>query len=309
MSRVGFIGLGQMGGRMVENLLSSGCEVTAFDTFSSSLEAAVKIGAQPASSVAELGGSCSSVITMLPSPDHVAEVYMGPGGLIEAARARLEESSDTILFVDSSTIDPATAREVHAAVKAAGKDLKGAEMMMLEAPVSGGVGGAAAGTLTFMAGGESSALDLARPLLMKMGSNIIHCGGAGTGVGAKLCNNLLLAVSMAGTAEAMALGDSLGMDPNVLAQVLNTSTGRCWSSEIYNPRPGVVPTSPASDGYKGGFANSLMEKDLFLALQAGRANGVPLQFGSTAHAAYALLKAQGHGNLDFSSIFFHASGK
>lgn len=174
---------------------------------------------------------------------------------------------------------------------------------MLDAPVSGGVGGAAAGTLTFMVGGAEADVEAARPLLSKMGRNIVHCGASGTGQIAKLCNNLVLGISMNAVSEAMALGVKLGADPKVLAAIINTSSGRCWSSDTYNPVPGVLPNVPAARGYKGGFGSALMAKDMALALDAAKAAGVPLATGAAAHAVYALMLAHGMGGRDFSAVY------
>lgn len=295
MAKVGFIGLGQMGSRMAANLVKKGRSVVAFDVSPAAVEAAGRAGAAAAGSVAEVAETCSTVVTMLPSSPHVCEVYQGADGLLAAA-------PPGVLFVDSSTIDPTVSRQVHADVEAKGSS-------MLDAPVSGGVGGAEAGTLTFMVGGAEATVDAARPVLLDMGANVVHCGGAGNGEVAKLCNNLALAVSMIGTAEAMHLGQNLGIDPSTLASVMNTSTGRCWSSEAYNPCPGVVPTAPASNNYAGGFAVDLMEKDLFLATQAGRASGSSLPLGSAAHALYNVVQANGGGNKDFSAIYLLLTGQ
>mmetsp|Transcript_3715 Transcript_3715/g.7848 ORF Transcript_3715/g.7848 Transcript_3715/m.7848 type:complete len:298 (+) Transcript_3715:62-955(+) len=291
---IGFIGLGQMGGRMVKNLLRNGREAVVYDVFEGSVAQAVSAGASRADTVAEVGERCSTVITMLPSSPHVTEVYLDADGLV--ARATPET-----LFIDSSTIDPATSRKVH---EAAGE--KGA--VMLDAPVSGGVGGAEAGTLTFMVGGAETTLDRAKPVLMDMGANIFHCGGPGTGEVAKLCNNLAMAVQMVGTAEALNMGENLGMDTKVLANIMNTSTSRCWSGDTYNPAPGVLDGVPASRGYEGGFASALMEKDLYLAMDAARDSGSAIPAGAQAHALYSLMKAQGHGDLDFGAVFMLLKG-
>jgi len=294
---------------MVKNLVKNGRKVVAFDISQVSLDAAKANGASTAASVAEVASSCETVVTMLPSTNHVEATFLEAStGLLAnfappSAASTGGGSGDGGggLFIDCSTIDPNFSKKLHESVSSLGH-------RMLDAPVSGGVGGAEAGTLTFMAGGEASVLEAATPLLMDMGQNVIHCGGAGTGEVAKLCNNLSLGVSMIGTCEAMNLGVKLGIDPKVLAGVINSSTGRCWSSEVYNPCPGVVETAPANRAYQGGFANALMEKDLFLATQAARESEAPLPLASAAHAVYSLLKTQGNGDLDFSSVYAMLQG-
>ena len=287
---------------MLANLAKNGRPVVAFDLSPAALAAAKSAGASVAASVTEVAEACPTVITMLPSTPHVESTFNDAGGLLPTASASGGDSSR--LFIDCSTIDPVASKALHEATGAAG-----ANFQMLDAPVSGGVGGAEAGTLTFMVGGEASALEAATPVLNDMGSNIVHCGGAGTGEVAKLCNNLSLAVSMVGTSEAMNLGERLGIDPKVLAGIMNTSTGRCWSSDTYNPCPGVMEGVPSSRDYSGGFANALMEKDLFLALAAARESGSPTPLGSSAHALYSILKSSDLGHLDFSSVFLLLKGE
>ncbi|HLD68706.1 MAG TPA: 3-hydroxyisobutyrate dehydrogenase, partial [Pseudomonas sp.] len=199
------------------------------------------------------------------------------------------------LLIDSSTIDPMSAREVAAAAAKQGNP-------MLDAPVSGGTGGAAAGTLTFMVGGSPADFERARPILAAMGKNIVHCGAAGNGQVAKVANNLLLGISMIGVAEAMSLGVALGMDASVLAGIINTSSGRCWSSDSYNPFPGVQDNAPAARGYSGGFGSDLMLKDLGLASEAAKQVGQPVVLGAVAQQLYQSFSLQGHGGLDFSAI-------
>jgi len=250
----------------------------------------VELGARGAASPAEAARGADAVVTMLPSSPHVRDCYAGAGAVFEAARKGA-------LIVDSSTIDPGVSRELAAAARARG-------LRMLDAPVSGGVGGAEAGTLTFMVGAHAAAdFEAARPLLEGMGKNIVACGGDGTGQVAKLCNNLVLGISMTAIAEAMNLGVKLGADPKVLAGVINSSSGRCWSSDTYNPVPGVMPNVPSSRGYAGGFGSALMAKDLGLAMDAARAVSAPLPTGSAAAAIYALLLARGEGARDFSVVY------
>ncbi|HCL4332197.1 TPA: 3-hydroxyisobutyrate dehydrogenase, partial [Pseudomonas aeruginosa] len=214
--------------------------------------------------------------------------YLGKDGL-------LAHVGQGVLLIDSSTIDPLSAREVATLAIAQGNP-------MLDAPVSGGTGGAAAGTLTFMVGGSVSVFDQALPILSAMGKNVVHCGSAGNGQVAKIANNMLLGISMVGVAEAMALGVALGMDAKVLAGIINTSSGRCWSSELYNPFPGVLDNVPAARGYSGGFGSDLMLKDLGLATDAARHARQPVPLGATAQQLYQTFSLQGHGGLDFSAI-------
>ncbi|HAB84483.1 MAG TPA: 3-hydroxyisobutyrate dehydrogenase, partial [Pseudomonas sp.] len=228
------------------------------------------------------------IITMLPAAPHVKSVYLGENGLIASSRAG-------VMLIDCSTIDPHSAREVAKAAAEHGNP-------MLDAPVSGGTGGAAAGTLTFMVGGSDADFDRAQPILAAMGKNIVHCGAAGNGQVAKVANNMLLGISMIGVAEAMALGVALGMDAKTLAGVINTSSGRCWSSDTYNPFPGVLDNVPASRGYSGGFGSDLMLKDLGLATEAAKQVRQPVILGALAQQLYQSFSAQGHGGLDFSAI-------
>jgi 3-hydroxyisobutyrate dehydrogenase len=207
------------------------------------------------------------------------------------------------LLIDCSTIDPATTR--HLNVLATQKH----KLRFIDAPVSGGVGGAEAGTLTFMVGGPKADFDAARGTLEMMGKNVVHVGDAGTGQIAKICNNLVLGISMNAVSEAMNLGVKLGADPRTLAAIINTSSGRCWSSELYNPVPGVLPNVPASRGYTGGFGAALMTKDLGLALDAAKSVGAPLPTGSAAFATYQIMLNQGMGTKDFSSVYAFLQGQ
>jgi 3-hydroxyisobutyrate dehydrogenase len=225
---------------------------------------------------------------MLPSSPHVRSVYLGADGVLAGV------AKGTTL-IDSSTIDPHTAREVITAAAEHGNP-------MADAPVSGGTGGAEAGTLTFMVGGATDVFERIAPLLRHMGKNIVHCGAAGTGQVAKICNNMLLGISMIGVSEAMNLGASLGIDPKVLAGIINTSSGRCWSSDTYNPYPGVMENVPASRGYTGGFGADLMLKDLGLATDAAKLSKQPVMMGALAQQLYQSLSAQGAGAQDFSAV-------
>ncbi|GLZ88543.1 3-hydroxyisobutyrate dehydrogenase [Metapseudomonas resinovorans] len=286
---IGFLGLGNMGGPMARNLLKAGHTLTVFDPSPLATAALVELGARTANSPAELArDGVAAIITMLPTAAHVKDVYLGANGL-------LANIGQGVLLIDSSTIDPLSARDVAKVATAQGNP-------MLDAPVSGGTGGAAAGTLTFMVGGPTNAFDQAQPLLAAMGRNIVHCGATGNGQVAKIANNMLLGISMVGVAEAMALGVALGMDANVLAGIINTSSGRCWSSEINNPFPGVLENAPASRGYSGGFGTDLMLKDLGLATEAARHAKQPVVLGAAAQQLYQTFSLQGYGGLDFSAI-------
>lgn len=286
---IGFIGLGNMGAPMALNLLKAGHALTVFDLVPESVQRLSAAGAKTAASPAELARSgVELIITMLPAARHVRAVYLGEDGL-------LAHVPKGVRLIDSSTIDPMTAREVAAAAAKQGNP-------MLDAPVSGGTGGAAAGTLTFMVGGSSEDFAHAQPLLAAMGKNIVHCGASGNGQVAKVANNMLLGISMIGVAEAMSLGVALGMDAKVLAGVINTSSGRCWSSDTYNPFPGVLDTAPAARGYTGGFGSELMLKDLGLATEAAKQARQPAYLAALAQQLYQGFSADGHGDLDFSAI-------
>jgi len=278
-----------MGRHQAANLLKKGFQVVVFDKFQDAVDALKAKGATSASSPKEVAAQADAIVTMLPGSAQVKEVYAGQDGIFSS----MKKGS---LLMDSSTIDPDTARQV---AKQAAE--KGA--MMIDCPVSGGTGGAEAGTLTFMVGGTTEAFERAKTYLSAMGKNLVHCGDQGTGQVAKICNNLVLGISMIGVSEAMNLGVKNGMDPKKLAGIFNTSTARCWSSEVYNPCPGVVETAPASRGYTGGFGSALMSKDLGIALEAAKLSGVPLPLGALASQIYALLLAHGYGGKDFSAVY------
>ncbi|MFL1586129.1 3-hydroxyisobutyrate dehydrogenase [Stutzerimonas stutzeri] len=286
---IGFIGLGNMGAPMAHNLLKAGHQLSVFDLNAAAVENLVGAGALPVDSPTAIAqGNAELIITMLPAAAHVKSVYLGENGLIAHSRPG-------VMLIDCSTIDPHSAREVAKAAAEHGNP-------MLDAPVSGGTGGAAAGTLTFMVGGSDADFDRAQPILAAMGKNIVHCGAAGNGQVAKVANNMLLGISMIGVAEAMALGVALGMDAKTLAGVINTSSGRCWSSDTYNPFPGVLDNVPASRDYSGGFGSDLMLKDLGLATEAAKQVRQPVILGALAQQLYQSFSAQGHGGLDFSAI-------
>lgn len=288
MSRIAFIGLGHMGGPMAANLLKAGHELCVFDLVPAAVEAAVALGARAAADAAEAVRGAEVVISMLPASRHVEGLYLGDDGLL----ARIAPDA---LAIDCSTIAPASAQKVAAA--AAARDIA-----MIDAPVSGGTAGAAAGTLTFIVGGEAVALERARPLLDAMGRNVFHMGASGAGQVAKLCNNMALGVIMAATGEALALGAAHGLDPAALSKMMAVSTGRSWATEVCNPWPGVLENAPASRGYQGGFGSDLMLKDLGLAAEAAMGVGAPIPLGELARNLYALNGRAGRGGLDFSSV-------
>ena len=287
--KIGFIGLGHMGNPMARNLIKHGHTLKVFDVVPDLVKKLTDLGAESATSPAACAQGVELVITMLPSSPHVRSVYTGKDSGI------LTGVPPGVLLIDSSTIDPHTARDVAMDARAHGNN-------MVDAPVSGGTGGAEAGTLTFMVGGELADFEKAKPILQCMGKNIVHCGGAGNGQVAKICNNMMLAIEMIATAEGMALAAKLGMDPKVFAGIANTSSGRCWSSDTYNPYPGVLENVPSSRGYSGGFGSDLMLKDLTLVTEAAKAARQPVVLGATAQQLYQMHSAMGNGGLDFSSI-------
>jgi 3-hydroxyisobutyrate dehydrogenase len=285
MARIGFIGLGNMGGPMARNLLKAGHQVAGFDLVPAALDAFVAAGGSRAASAAEAAKGAEFVITMLPAGKHVRDAWLGTGGIAAA-------SAPEAILIDCSTIDVATAREVAAA---AGRP-------MLDAPVSGGVMGAENATLTFMVGGPEDAFAKARPILAAMGKNIVHCGGAGNGQAAKACNNMILAVSMIATCEGFVLAEKLGLSHQALFDIVSKSSGQSWALTTYCPVPGPVPGSPANRDYKPGFAGALMEKDLGLAQQAAEQTGAATPMGAQALALYRKFVAEGGGGKDFSGI-------
>lgn len=288
MSRIAFIGLGHMGCPMALNLIKAGYELSAFDLVAEPLARLGDAGAQVATSAIEAVQGCDVVITMLPASSHVEGLYLGDDGLLHHIQA-------DALIMECSTIASQAAIAVHDAAREKG-------LRMLDAPVSGGTAGAAAGTLTFIVGGDASDLDQARPILEHMGKNIFHAGGPGAGQVAKICNNMLLGVLMAGTAEALALGAANGLDPKVLSDIIAKSSGRNWATELYNPWPDVMPHAPASHQYADGFGVDLMLKDLGLAAESSLTAKATTPLGELARNLYAIHSAQGNGKLDFSSI-------
>ena len=288
MTRVAFIGLGNMGAPMAQNLIKAGFNLTVFDLVKEAVVQLVKSGATAAASASDAVNGADVVITMLPASKHVEGIYLGPEGL-------LTKIASKALVIDCSTIAADSARKVAHAAADRG-------LAMIDAPVSGGTGGAIAGTLTFIVGGEPADLERARPLLEKMGKNIFHAGAAGAGQVAKIANNMLLGIAMAGTAEALALGVANGLDPKVLSEIISKSSGRTWAIELYNPWPGVMENVPSSKGYAGGFGVDLMLKDLGLAAEAAVSTQSVIALGELARNLFAMHSAQGSGKLDFSSI-------
>ena len=294
MAKIGFIGLGNMGLPMAQNLIKAGHAVSGFDLSEYATERLATGGGARATSAAEACAGAETVITMLPAGDHVREVYLGAGGVLAAA-------APGTLLVDSSTIDVATARAV--AEAAAGKGLA-----MIDAPVSGGVAGAQAATLTFMVGGPDEAFARAQPLLECMGKTIVHAGGAGNGQAAKICNNMILGVSMIVVSEAFLLAEKLGLDAQKLFDISSKSSGQCWSMTSYCPVPGPVPASPANRDYKAGFTAAMMLKDLELAQAAARATHTSTPLGAGAAAVYDRFVESGGAGTDFSGIIRYLRG-
>ena len=286
--KVAFIGLGNMGGPMAINLKRAGYTVQAFDLSADAIAKVRAEGVDVAASAREAVQGAEVVISMLPASKHVESLYLGDEGLIKIIQPGA-------LLIDCSTIAPASAQKVAAA--ATSQDLQ-----MIDAPVSGGVAGATAGTLTFIVGGPAEALERARPVLQAMGKNIFHMGDAGAGQVAKLCNNMALGVIMAVTGEALALGAAHGLDAKTLSQMMAVSTGRSWATEVCNPWPGVLENAPASRGYSGGFGNDLMLKDMGLAVEAAIGVGATVPLGELARNLYAMNKQAGRGGQDFSSV-------
>ncbi len=288
MARVGFLGLGNMGGPMAANLVKAGHEVRGFDLSGAAVLAASVNGVVAAENMADAVAGCDVAITMLPAGSHVESVYLGKDGLFE-------QSARDRLFIDCSTIDVDTARTVHKAAEASGHG-------MLDAPVSGGVTGAGAGTLTFMAGGSEKAYQRGRSLLFGMGKTVVHAGGPGSGQAAKLCNNLMLGIQMISVAEAFCLAERLGLDGAVLFEISSRSSGSCWALTSNCPIPGPVPASPANREYEAGFTAAMMLKDLRLAGQAAASAGAAIPLGTQARDLYERFVEEGHAGLDFSGI-------
>jgi len=287
--KIGFIGLGNMGGPMAANLVKAQHAVRGFDLVPAAVERLAAEGGTTAPSAAEAVADAELVITMLPAGPHVRQAYTAPGGI-------LDKSSKSALLVDSSTIDVETARAVAAAAAERGFD-------MIDAPVSGGVGGAAGGTLTFMVGGSEAGFQRALPVLQRMGKTIVHAGPSGSGQAAKICNNMMLAVSMIGVCEGFALAERLGLDWQKLFDIASNSSGQSWAMTTYCPAPGLVPSAPSNRDYQAGFTADMMLKDLKLAQQAAQAAGAATPLGAEAAALFQMLSNAGMGAKDFSAMF------
>ena len=288
MADIGFIGLGHMGAPMARNLLKAGHRLRVFDVTPLAMTSLAEAGADAATGVADAAGASQIVVTMLPSGRESQDVYMGRAGLIASAKKGS-------LLIDCSTIDVATARGIHSAAARAGIDC-------LDAPVSGGVAGAAAAALTFMVGGSEMAFARGEPIFKAMGKAAIHTGGPGNGQAAKICNNLILGISMIGVSEAFVLAEKLGLPAATLFEVASRASGQCWSLTSYCPVPGPVPSSPANNGYRPGFSAAMMLKDLKLAGEAAKTSGAGTPLAAAATSLYERYVASGKGGVDFSGI-------
>ena len=289
MAKIAFFGLGNMGGPMAINLLNAGHQVKVFDLFPAAVDKLVALGATTAATAKDVAADAEIVVSMLPAGKHVKDLYIGTEGLIDVL-------SPGALVIDSSTIDAGSAQET-------AKALQASDIAFIDAPVSGGVAGAAAGTLSFMVGGSVDAFSKAKPLLEVMGKNIFHAGDVGAGQVAKVCNNMLLSILMVGTSEALQLGMANGLDPKVLSEIMSKSSGSNWTLDVYNPCPDVMDTVPASNNYEGGFMTDLMVKDLGLAMETALASSSSTPMGSLTRSLYSLHQKAGNGKKDFSSIF------
>lgn len=294
MTSLAFIGLGNMGAGMCTNLVKAGHTVAAFDLNTDAVQAVTARGARAAASVADAVKDAELVVSMLPAGRHVLDVYFGPDGVRDHARRGT-------LLIDCSTIAVTEAREAHIQAERCG-------LIMVDAPVSGGVAAAEAGTLTFMVGGDAKAFERAQAILAGMGRNIFHAGGPGNGQAAKIANNMLLAISMIATCEAFNLAEKLGLDAETFFRISSVSSGQCWSMTSYCPAPGPVPASPANRDYRPGFAVAMMLKDLHLAADAARAAGAEIRLGEHAERIYQALSDRGLDGLDFSGVMQDVKG-
>ncbi len=296
MTTIGFIGLGNMGAPMAANLLKAGHVVTGYDLSPAPLEALSKAGGKIAASAADAARGASVIITMLPAGEHVRDVYLHQGGLIEVTAA------ERPLLIDCSTIDVDSARTVTAAAETAG-------LAMLDAPVSGGTAGAQNGTLTFMVGGTEEAFARGKPVLEAMGKNIFHAGGPGAGQAVKICNNMMLAINMVGVSEGFLLAEKLGLDWGKLHQICATATANSWALSNYCPAPGPVPAAPSNRDYAPGFAAALMVKDVKLSQAAAETTGSPTPLAAKALSFYQQVVDGGDGGKDFSVVFRWLAGQ
>ncbi|MBO22985.1 MAG: 3-hydroxyisobutyrate dehydrogenase [Rhodospirillaceae bacterium] len=295
MAQIGFIGLGNMGGPMVANLIAAGHSVSAFDISPDAVARAVESGATPADNAAAAANGVEVVITMLPAGTHVRSVMTEDDAVMDVL-------GKGALVIDCSTIDVPTARDMIAEAEKRGLE-------MIDAPVSGGVGGAGAGTLTFMCGGTASAFGRAEPVLQAMGKNIFHAGDAGAGQSAKVCNNLMLAIQMIAVSEGFGLAEKLGLNAQKLFDISSTATAQCWAMTSYCPVPGPVPTSPANNDYAAGFTVAMMLKDLKLSQEVASITGANTPLGAHATELYDAYATAGHEGLDFSAIIRHITSR
>lgn len=295
MIKIGFIGLGHMGHPMAANLIKAGYDVKVYDIYSAAMDELVKKGAKAATSLRSLAEEADVIITMLQTGEQVSKVCLSEGGVFQYAKKG-------ILYIDSSSIDIVTTRSLHSIAKNAG-------IHMIDAPVSGGVAAAEAGSLTLMVGGDEVEFNLAKPILEKIGKKIIHAGKAGSGQAAKICNNLLLGISMIGVCEAFSLAEKLGLEAQKFFDISSNASGQCWSMTSYCPAPGIVPTAPSNQNYEPGFMAKMMLKDLRLGQHAAESVSASIPLGSSAAEIYAIFVQHGFGDKDFSGIMEWISGK
>lgn len=294
MADIGFIGLGHMGAPMAQNLINHGHKLTVYDLNPNAIQTLVAAGAKSAQSVKEIAQNNEIIITMLQTGQQVSSVCLGEEGLFAFAKPNT-------LFIDSSSIDVSTSRQLHT-------EAENRHFAMVDAPVSGGVAGAAAATLTFMVGGSAADFERAKPILESMGKKIVHAGPPGTGQAAKICNNMILGISMIAVSEAFNLAESLGLSAEKLFEISSNASGQCWSMTSYAPVPGLVPSSPANKDYQPGFTANMMLKDLVLSQQAAQNSATPTPLGAEATALYRLFVTQGFGEMDFSGIIRFLKG-
>jgi 3-hydroxyisobutyrate dehydrogenase len=295
MTQIGFVGLGHMGNPMARNLLKAGFSVTVFDVVPDAIRLLEKEGAMGAASLAEVAKNADVIFTMLQTGEQVKEACLKENGLFAQAKKN-------VLYIDSSSIEIATTSELHAEAKRKG-------IAMLDAPVSGGVAGAEAATLTLMVGGSDEHYLRAKPILEKLGKKIVHAGPGGHGQAAKICNNLILGISMIAVCEAFNLGMKLGLDPKKFFEISSTASGQCWSMTSYCPVPGLVEKAPSNVDYKAGFMAKMMLKDLHLAQHAAESAGANISLGAQAAEMYSLFVNEGNGEVDFSGIIKMIGGE
>ncbi|WP_353859737.1 3-hydroxyisobutyrate dehydrogenase [Azospirillum formosense] len=295
MARIAFIGLGNMGRPMCENLTKAGHDVVGYDVVAAARDAYAAAGGRVADTLAEALDEADTVISMIPTGKHVRAAYEGEGGVLALARPGT-------MLIDCSTIDVESARAVSKAAAEAG-------LVMVDAPVSGAVPAAQAGTLTFMVGGTAEGFERARPVLAAMGPKIFHVGASGNGVALKICNNMMAGMSMVAISEVLALAEKLGLDHQTVYDVMTVSSGNCWALQSYCPVPGPVPASPANRGYQPGFAAAMMLKDMRLSQDAAATSGAATPLAGSAAALYQMLVEHGHGNKDFSAVFALITGR